>query len=133
MEKTLFSLRADHYCRDLLNMDDQILTVVVVDEHGRILAMDWRDGKVPWEGQGIEASKSFEAIQENLGLWMKVVIGLAEQTSPLIGAVERATFVHRKFQLVLFGSPSTKNAIGLMLGRSANVDHIASKVREILG
>jgi len=64
---------------------------------------------------------------------MKVILGLAGETSLLIGAFERASFVHKNFQLILFGSPSQNSAMGLMLSRSANVEHIANKVKEILG
>jgi hypothetical protein len=126
-------LNAHHYCEDLLRLDDQILTVAIFDQRGEILAIDWKKDKVPWEGSGINAMNQFEEISKKLGVWVKLILGLAEQTTPLIGGIERVSFTHRKFQLVLLSSPSQENDIGLMLTRSANIDHLAIKIKELIG
>jgi hypothetical protein len=126
-------LKASHYCKDILNLDEQIYCVTISDAKGGITSIDWKREKVPWEGNGIEAKKTFEDIQTKLGLWGQIILGLAEQTAPLIGTFERATFVHKKYQLVLLGSETGSSTIGLMLSRSANVEHVISQVKDLVG
>jgi hypothetical protein len=127
------TLRATHLCKDLLNVDEQVLCVMISDVKGGILAIDWKKGKVPWEGNGVESMKLFEDIESKLGMWTQIILGLASQTAPLIGSFERASFVHKNFQLVLLGSIGQDSSIGLMLNRSASVEHVISKVREMTG
>jgi hypothetical protein len=129
----LDTLKATHYCKDILNCDEQILCVTISDSQGVITSMDWKRGKVPWEDNGIEAKRLFDEIESKLGLWTQIILGLAAQTAPLIGTFERATFVHKKYQLVLVGSESESSTIGLMLSRSASVEHVISKVRDLIG
>lgn len=126
-------LNASYYCKDLLELDDQILAVVVIDENGEILAEDWKADRVPWETQGLEARKIFDGIERKLGVWMKLILSLARETAPLIGGIERAEFVHKKYQLVIIGLPSMGNDIGLMLTRSADLEHINNLIKEMLG
>jgi hypothetical protein len=125
-------LNVDRCCKDILTLDDEIVTVVIADALGQIVAMDWKKEYVPWENHGVEARKEFESIEGKLGAWMQIIIGLAAQTESLIGSFERATFIHKQFQLVLVPLSSKKNCFGLMLRRSANVDHVISKVKEII-
>jgi hypothetical protein len=123
---------AFHYCRDLLEVDDLIVCALIVNSEGQILGIDWKKDKVPWETQGRESMQQFEVIENKLGTWMQIILGLATETSALIGSFERATFVHKNFQLVMLRS-SGEQLVGVMMTRSANTEHVVSKIREILG
>ncbi len=125
--------QAMRYCEDLLSVDEQIVAVAIVDPAGELLGLDWKRERVPWEGQSFEQRKEFESIQGKLGAWVKIILSLSEETAPLIGRLERAIFVHKKFQLILLGSPSKGCNVGCMVARSTDAGYIARKVAEILG
>ncbi len=126
----LSQTQAVRYSNDLLALDDDILAVAVVDTQGKLINLDWKKGRVPWRESG---DAEFEKVQIMLGSWMKIILGLSEQTAPLIGSLEVAAFVHKKFQLILLGSPSKQCNIGVMVSRAANVDYIVKKIEDILG
>ncbi|MDA4130239.1 MAG: hypothetical protein OK457_05675 [Thaumarchaeota archaeon] len=126
-------LQASRYCKDLLNLDSEILCVTIANDDGDIVAIDWKKGRVPWENNGVKAMQQFEEIQSKLGAWMQIITGLAGQTEPLVGGFERASFIHKNFQLVLLGPKLNGYAIGVLLARSANIDHVVSKIKEITG
>lgn len=126
-------LKSSRYCKDLLDLDEAIVCAVMVNESGQLEGIDWKKAKVPWETGDIKASEQFsKIIEEKLGTWMQIILSLSSETSPLIGGFERASFVHKNYQLVMLSSNSSK-IVGIMVMRSADAEHIASKVKEIVG
>jgi hypothetical protein len=127
------TLKATHLCKDLLNLDDQVLCIMISDVKGDLIAIDWKKGRVPWELNGVESMKLFEDVESKLGTWTQIILGLASQTSPLIGSFERASFVHKNYQLVLLGALREDYSIGVMVSRSTNVEHLIGKVKDLIG
>lgn len=125
---------ASRFCKDLLNTDDTIVCAVISDDQGNVIGLDWKRGRVPWENGDTNVDKQFSnIIEEKLGTWMQIILSLASQTAPVIGTFERASFIHRDFQLVMLGPSLDNKVIGIMISRSANTEHVVSKVREIFG
>ena len=126
-------LEASQFTQGILSSDDQIFCVVITDRRGSALAIDWKKGKVPWDNTCEATADIFKDIREKLGLWSEIILSLAQQTSPLIGGFESASFVHKNFQLVLLSPPHRNVNIGLMLPRSAKVDKVISTVNRLFG
>ncbi len=126
-------LEASQFTQGILSSDDQILCVVISDRKGSAIAIDWKKGKVPWDNSGVATANMFKEIKEKLGLWSEIILSLANQTSPLIGGFESASFVHNNFELVLLSPPHRDVNIGLMLPRSAKTDKVILKVNGLFG
>ena len=72
----------NHYCKDLLNVDDQIVCVTNADDNGGIVALDWKKGRVPWENNGIGPMQEFESIESKLGAWMQIILVSRDKPNP---------------------------------------------------
>jgi hypothetical protein len=126
-------VKDSRYCRDLLDLDESIVVAVIANQEGNVVGIAWKEERLPWKSGDLKSKQTFSTIvDEKLGTWMQIILSLASQTSPLIGKFERACFVHANYQLVMLSS-ATDKVIGVMIGRSADAEHVAGKIREFTG
>jgi hypothetical protein len=126
--------KSGRYCKDVLEIDPNILAVGVLDGKGTIDAADWKKN-VDWKKEFQLDEESYRKVQENAASWLTIFLSVGNQLSELFGPVERVSSIHKNFQIVMIGVliGMENKSVVMILRRSANIGYVTSKVRELLG
>jgi hypothetical protein len=124
--------RIARYCKDLLDSDESVLAVAISDEMGDGVAAEWKKDSARWVGKTFNRTE-FENAIRNWGAWVNLIIGVSKQSSPLMGSLERVCAVYSGYNMLLTELPGVKMNLAVMALRSADIEHLYSKIMKVAG
>jgi len=116
---------ADRLARVVIDCDPAILSLLVVDSFGRVLKVA-RSSRLPaGEEASAEQVKAF-------GTVAKMIVGAANQASPLAGATEVVIGIFKHEKILLMNIQEYNVVMGLRLSRSASAEYVGERIRGLL-
>jgi hypothetical protein len=118
-------LMAQRIAKDVVDCDSGILSLIIVDEMGRVLHVA-RSGRLPISEQvSAQSLPVFGAIA-------KMLVGAANNASPFMGTTEAVIGVFKNQKVLVLNLQQYNVTLGLRLSRSASAEYISEKVRDLL-
>ncbi|MDA4133960.1 MAG: hypothetical protein OK441_00110 [Thaumarchaeota archaeon] len=111
--------------REVVNIDNAILSLLVLDKHGGVLAME----------RSSRLSKSDYMEDKDLsrfGAMAKVIIGMAANAEPLMGRLEFIVGEFKNHKVVFMNLPKYEMTLALRMARSSNGEYLSKKIAEKL-
>ncbi|MDA4117785.1 MAG: hypothetical protein OK455_05520 [Thaumarchaeota archaeon] len=117
---------AERIAKDVVECDPSILSLIVLDSLGRVLAV----------GRSSRLAESEQVSRELIpmfGTIVKVILGAANNAAQAMGGTEHIIGVFKRQKVLLINLPEYNLSLGLRLARSANAEYVYNKIKEILG
>jgi len=116
---------AQRLSRDIIDLDTSILSLIVVDGMGRVLHVA-RSTRLP-----IGEEVSAEQVRV-FGTIAKMILGAANQASPMMGATEAVIGVFKSQKVILVNLKEYDLLLGLRLARSSNSEYVYRVIDDTL-
>lgn len=116
---------AQRLAKDVLDCDPSILSLIVVDDLGRILNVSRSERLKESERVGAEQVQTFGTIA-------KMIIGAAAKAAPEMGGTEAIIGVFKRQKVLLINLQEYKVLLALRLTRSSNAEYVCDKIGEML-
>lgn len=116
---------AQRIAKDVIECDPAILSLMVVDEIGRVLHVS-RSARL----SGSEHAD--EELVKILGTVAKVTMGAAGRAAQVMGGTEAIIGVFKKQKVLLVNLQEYNLLLALRLSRSASAEYVCDKIGELL-
>jgi len=118
-------LIADRLARTIIDCDPAILSLLIVDNLGRVLKVARSSRLPPGEEATADQVKVF-------GTVAKMIVGAANQANPIAGSTEAVIGVFKNQKILLVNLQEYGVVIALRVQRSANAEYVEDRIRDIL-
>jgi hypothetical protein len=116
---------AERLAKDLVDCDPSILSLLVVDDLGRVLHVS-RSARLPHSEQ-----VNPELVQV-FGTIAKAILGAADNAAQVMGGTEAVVGIFKKQKVLLINLPEYDLLLALRLSRSANAEYVSEKIGDLL-
>jgi hypothetical protein len=111
--------------KDLVDCDPSILSLIVVDELGRVLHVSRSARLAPSEHVEPELVRVFGTIA-------KTIVGAANNAAQVMGGTEAVVGIFKKQKVLLINLQEYNLLLALRLSRSANAEYVCDKIGDLL-
>jgi hypothetical protein len=120
---------AETLAKELLNVDDSILSLAIIDSKGERIATEWKRDRSPWEGRHLNP-QDLSKMMRTMGSSTNVILDIAKNHEKLFGEFEGASINWSGYQATSLKLDQRMNLrLTLLIQRSANIEYIFAKVR----
>ena len=116
---------ARRLARDLIDCDTSILSLMVVDEMGRVLYVS-RSARLA------SSEHADSELVDMLGTLARMTMGAASRASQVMGGTEAVIGVFKKQKVLLVNLQEYNLLLALRLSRSANAEYVCEKIGDLL-
>jgi hypothetical protein len=126
-EQSVPKTKADgvRLAREVVGIDDAILSLLVLDRAGGVLAME-RSSRLDKSDYMDDKDLS------RFGAMAKVIIGMAANAEPLMGRLEFIVGEFKNHKVVFMNLPEYEMTLALRMARSSNGEYLCKKIAERL-
>lgn len=118
-------MRATRLARDLVDCDPAILSLLVIDKSGRVIAVE-RSKRLS------EADFLSDDLVPKFGVLAKLIIGAASNATPLLGRMEFLIGAFKNEKVILMNLSEYDLTLGMRVARSATAEYVYRKIAERL-
>ena len=116
---------AQRISKDIIDCDPSILSLIVVDDMGRVL-------HVARSARLLEDDRAGPEFVEVFGTFAKMMMGAASRVAQVMGGTEAVIGVFKNQKALLVNLQEYKLLVGLRLARSASAEYIRDKIVDLM-
>ena len=116
---------AKRVAKDIIDCDPAILSLIVIDDMGRVLHTG-RSSRLP------ESEQVSPVPVQVFGTLAKVIMGAASNTAKIMGPTEAIVGIFKKQKVLLINLREYNLLLAIRLSRSANAEYVGDKISDLL-
>jgi hypothetical protein len=116
---------AQRIAKDLVDCDPSILSLIVVDEVGRVL-------QVSRSARLAESERVDPELVRVFGTVAKMIVGAADKAAMMMGKTEAIVGVFKNQKVLLIDLQEYRLLLALRLTRSANAEYVCERIGDLL-
>jgi hypothetical protein len=116
---------AQRLAKDLVDCDPSILSLMVVDDLGRVLHVS-RSARLP------DSEQVDPGLVRVFGTIAKTIVGAANNAAQVMGGTEAVVGIFKNQKVLLINLAEYNLLLALRLSRSANAEYVCDKVGDLL-